>query len=104
MPIYDLVCPEGHEQRDLLLSLGERPSCPTCGGPTKTLWDSSGGVITDDIPGGLLIENGLCDTVTGEPVRYYSKSAIAREAKKRGLIENPSGKKDYVPKKVLYFT
>lgn len=43
-------------------------------------------VITDDIPGGILIRHGLCDENTGEPVRYYSKTEIAKEAKRRGVV------------------
>jgi hypothetical protein len=43
-------------------------------------------VIADEIPGGVLIKHGLCDA-NGDPVRYYSKSAIAAEAKKRGLVQ-----------------
>jgi hypothetical protein len=43
-------------------------------------------VIPDDIPGGVEIRHGLADPVTGEPVRYYSKSEMRREAKRRGLI------------------
>lgn len=103
MPNYDLICENGHEQRDILLRVGERPPCPECGETTSTLW-SGGNVISDEIPGGVLIHNGLCDPLTGAPVRYYSKSAIEREAKRRGLVNNPGGKGDYVPKKVLYFT
>lgn len=42
-------------------------------------------VIGDDIPGGVLIEHGLCHA-DGAPQRFYSKSALAREAKARGLV------------------
>lgn len=38
----------------------------------------------DDIPGGLLVEHGICNP-DGTPRRYYSKSEMAREAKRRGL-------------------
>ena len=41
-------------------------------------------VWTDDIPGGLLVEHGLCND-DGSPRRYDSKSAIRAEAKARGL-------------------
>lgn len=42
-------------------------------------------VRPDDIPGGLLIEHGLCNE-DGSPRRYYSHSEITRECQKRGLI------------------
>ena len=85
MPIYDLTCSNEHVQRDLYLKVGERPPCPTCGGPTETLWDSPPGVIPDDIPGGLWIRHGLCNE-DGTPRKYYSKTEINREAKRRGLV------------------
>ena len=42
------------------------------------------GVIPDDIPGGLVVEHGLCNE-DGSPRKYYSKSEMAREAKRRDL-------------------
>lgn len=59
------------------LVLGEWPFCPHGHGNSN--------VITDDIPGGVLINHGICNE-DGSPRRYYSKSEIAKEAKKRGLI------------------
>jgi hypothetical protein len=41
----------------------------------------------DDIPGGLEIRHGLCNA-DGSPRKYYSKTEIAREAKKRGLTNH----------------
>lgn len=38
----------------------------------------------DDIPGGILMHHGVCNA-DGTPRRYYSKSEIVREAKRRGL-------------------
>lgn len=43
------------------------------------------GVIGDDIPGGLEIRHGLVHE-DGSPMKFYSKSAIEKEAKKRGLV------------------
>lgn len=84
MPIYDLVCSNKHEQRDLYLKMGERPACPTCGEATELLWDSPAAVIGDDIPGGIWIRNGICNE-DGSPRKYYSKSEMAKEAERRGL-------------------
>ncbi len=43
-----------------------------------------GTVIQDTIEGGVLLHHGLCNA-DGSPKRYYSKSEIAAEAKKRGM-------------------
>lgn len=84
MPMYDLVCKNGHEQYNLYLKLGERPACPTCGEPTETLWKGkTNAVIPDEIPGGVLIYHGICND-DGTPRRYYSKSEIAAAAKAKG--------------------
>lgn len=58
------------------LQVGEFPFCPHGFG--------SGVVVADDIPGGVEIRHGLCNS-DGTPRRYYSKSEIAREAKARGF-------------------
>lgn len=84
MPIYDLTCVNKHIQRDLYLRVGERPACPECGEPTETLWGTPPNVVGDDIPGGVWIKHGLVNE-DGSPMKFYSKSEIAREAKKRGL-------------------
>jgi hypothetical protein len=85
MPMYDLVCSNQHQQRDVLLRLGERPPCPECGAPTETLWDSPSGVIQDSIEGGLEVVHGLCWD-DGRPRKFYSKSEMARVAKEKGLV------------------
>jgi len=88
MPYYNLVCDNNHEVHDIFLKVGERPPCKECGAPTQTLWipNSNPAVISDEIPGGIEIRHGLCDEATGKPVRYYSKSDIHKEAKRRGLV------------------
>lgn len=60
------------------IPLGAWPFCPH---PT----DGHYGVTGDDIPGGIEIKHGLCN-LDGSPRKYYSKSEINREAKKRGLV------------------
>lgn len=42
-------------------------------------------VVADDIPGGMLVHHGICNE-DGSPRRYYSRSEMAAEAKKRGLV------------------
>lgn len=82
MPIYDLVCPQGHELLDVYLKLGERPPCKTCGEPTSTLWRNSSKVISDECD--IWIKHGICND-DGTPRRYTSKSEMREEAKRRGL-------------------
>jgi hypothetical protein len=59
------------------IAIGEYPYCPHGFGANS--------VTADDIPGGIEIRHGLCNS-DGTPRRYYSKSEIDREAKKRGLV------------------
>jgi len=56
----------------------------------------SNNVIADEIPGGVWIRHGICNE-DGTPRKYYSKSEMAKEAAKRGLINNASGKADAKP-------
>jgi hypothetical protein len=67
------------------LAVGDWPFCPHGKGRS--------GVIPDDIPGGLEIANGLCNE-DGTPRRYYSRTEIDREAKRRGY-ENHVGFSSY---------
>lgn len=60
-----------------VLELGDWPFCPHGRGVST--------VIPDDIPGGVLIEHGLCNP-DGTPHRYYSRSEMDKEAKRRGLV------------------
>lgn len=85
MPFFDLTCANNHEQIDVFLKVGERPPCPECGEPTETLWRTTAQVIDDSIPGGIWIRNGLCNE-DNTPRRYDSHSEIAKEAKRRGLV------------------
>lgn len=59
------------------LVVGEWPFCPH-GFGSQT-------IITDSIPGGVEIKHGLCNE-DGTPRKFYSKSEIAKEAAKRGLV------------------
>jgi len=61
--------------------------CTGCHDATKGEITRANGVIPDEIPGGVEIRNGLCNA-DGTPHRYYSKSEIAREAAKRGLVNH----------------
>ena len=87
MPMYDRVCPDGHKMIDCWEPITvPAVECKDCGKPTERAWlEHPGNVIGDDIPGGIEIKHGLCNE-DGSPRRYYSKSEIAAEAKRRGLV------------------
>lgn len=57
------------------MALGSWPFCPDHGRPSYTN-------VTDEIPGGVLIEN-----LGPQPIRVYSHSERLRIAKERGLQE-----------------
>ena len=57
---------------------------PFCHGDPAAHQPYTGGIVPDDIPGGLLITNGLCHA-DGTPRRFDTRSAIAAEAKRRGM-------------------
>jgi hypothetical protein len=89
MPMYDRVCTKCETQ---LIDCWEPITapiveCPKCHSATDRAWLAKpSNVIGDDIPGGVWVRHGLCDPVTGEPRKYYSRSEIAAEAKRRGLV------------------
>jgi hypothetical protein len=85
VPMYDLVCDNGHELIDVMAPVGQKPECPLCGSTTQTLWrGASTSVIDDSIPGGYIVKHGICNE-DGTPRKYYSKSEMTAEAKRRGL-------------------
>lgn len=65
------------------------PVVTVCGGATTRVYlpTTRPTVIGDDIPGGVLIHNGLCNA-DGTPRRYYSKTEMHAEAKRRGLEQH----------------
>lgn len=58
------------------MQIGEFPFCPH--------EHQANSVIGDDIPGGILIEHGICNA-DGSPKRYYTKSSMTKAAKAKGL-------------------
>lgn len=59
------------------LVIGEFPFCPHGFGANSA--------ISDEIPGGILIKNGLVNS-DGSPKRWYSHSAMKAEAKRLGIV------------------
>lgn len=58
---------------------------PFCGGDAAKHVPAHPQAVPDEIPGGLEIKNGLCNE-DGTPRKYYSRSEIAKEAKRRGWM------------------
>ena len=82
--LIDTFCPSCHIERiDVFVNTEAMPTCD-CGAVTERLWSKPSHVIGDDIPGGVWIEHGLCNA-DGSPRKYYTKSEMALEAKRRGL-------------------
>ena len=83
--LIDISCETcSHCQYDYWAEPGTYPDCPNCNTPMQRLWTSTASAIGDDIPGGIMIEHGLCHP-GGAPKRYDTKSAIYRDAKAKGL-------------------
>ena len=88
--MYDYRCSCcGYEQIDVWepIYVPKRHHDSFCNGLMERSWlqtHKAPGVISDDIPGGVEITHGLCNS-DGTPHRYYSKTEMRREATKRGL-------------------
>ena len=87
MPMYDRLCSNGHQLIDCWEPINSpEVLCKACQAPTERVWlTKPAAVIGDDIPGGIWIRHGLCNT-DGTPRKYYSKTEINAEAKRRGLV------------------
>jgi hypothetical protein len=84
MRMVDVVCHYcGHEHEFLMRDINN-PVYPLCCGHLMVRVFKGPTVRPDDIPGGLVIEHGLCNE-DGSPRTYYSQSDITRECQKRGL-------------------
>lgn len=80
MPLYDLACPSCGILRDVLRTVDRRRDpCPTCGAAIEIV-PALGKVVPDEIPGGLVQENGFRD-----PQRFYSWSSLHAALAAKGL-------------------
>lgn len=83
--LIDIICSTcDYRDYDVWLEAGHYPSCPNCHTTMNRLWTSTASAIGDDIPGGIMIEHGLCYP-DGSPRRYDSKKQIYKDAKAKGL-------------------
>lgn len=72
-----------------VLEIGMYPFCPH-------EHTTGAAVHGDDIPGGILIPHAICHP-DGTPKRYYSKSEINKELRRKGWVregETPKSKHD----------
>ncbi len=72
-------------EKDRFVPIPFAEAC-ACGGTKTRVMLPRGGatVIGDDIPGGILINNGICYE-DGTPRRFYSRSDMKRAAQEKGL-------------------
>lgn len=80
---YDQHCTVCDWQSEIFAEPGTHPACPVCQGPTERIYLGGYGMIGDEIPGGLVVEN-----LGHHPVKVFSKSELKFEAEKRGLVQN----------------
>lgn len=91
MPMYDRLCIDSNCNTEMIdclepIEMLEEVYCTKCGKKTERAWiGKPAAVISDEIPGGIWIRHGLCNE-DGSPRKYYSKSEMAREAERRGLV------------------
>ena len=72
-----MICEKCQEE----INIGDWPFCKGPGSHTP----GHSNVIGDDIPGGYVVRHGLVNE-DGSPMTFYSKSAMTKEAKRRGLV------------------
>lgn len=87
MPMYDKKCSGcGTIHTDIYEPINTPPIQCACGGRLERVWlQGPPSVIGDEIPGGIWIKHGLVHD-DGSPMQFFSKSDIAKEAKRRGLV------------------
>lgn len=85
MRMVDMHCQACDRESERLVRGDEPLACRHCASTDVIRLYKPAPVRADDIPGGILLEHGLCNP-DGSPRRYDSRSAIRREAEARGLV------------------
>lgn len=85
---WPTVCPCGFKGKAWAWSHELPPVCPTCNQPAELdlpASNASAGIVTDDIPGGMLVRHGQgMINPDGSPKRYYSRTELRRAANENG--------------------
>lgn len=84
--LIDTVCFNDHQAKDVWRDAdGNTPLCVECGSPTTRAFlpESTAHAHGDEID--VWIRHGLCHE-DGSPQRFTSKAAMAKEAKRRGVV------------------
>lgn len=90
MPMFDRKCPQCalvHLNRLEPAEMTAVVPCEGCGAPTERVWlmGRANNIIGDECD--VWVKHGLCNA-DGTPQHFTSKSAMALEAKKRGMVNH----------------
>jgi hypothetical protein len=80
--MYDVQCANGHESEQFAWGTDRLRPC-ACGALVERVFRSAVAIATDDIPGGLTIEN-----LSHQPITFYSHSERRRYMKEHGIREH----------------
>lgn len=82
MPLYDVVCPQGHEAERWAKWDERSVPCETCGEPTERIWRANKNSRHADVtwPGGKTFENGF-----DKPTTFYSPAEYRKALAAKGL-------------------
>lgn len=84
--LIDSVCFNDHQARDVWREAdGSTPRCIECGSPTTRLFLPDGTADPHGDECDVWIRHGICHE-NGDPKHYTSKSEMAKEAKRRGVV------------------
>jgi hypothetical protein len=90
---WHLECPCGWRGKSLQWNT-DPFVCETCGGPAAPEQPlRAHGIVPDDIPGGMLVRDAICNA-DGTPKRYYSRSEMDRAARAAGWVRHGETPKD----------
>lgn len=93
MPLYDVICPSGHEA-ERWAKFDERTlPCVECGQPTERIWKANRNMRAPDVtwPGGKTFENGFETPQTFYSPKDYRDALAAKGLKVRGDGEEGRG-------------
>lgn len=86
MPIYDTLCPNGHEAERWAKYDERHLACETCGAATERIWRANAGSKAPEVtwPGGKTFENGFAAPQTFYSPKEYREALAAKGLRVRG--------------------